>query len=123
MDAKYVIGTNGKVAIFSKYLGLEHAEVGNAMGAYAAEKGIVGAGFCSLVGDQLITFGRSTSTGVGARPEDAAILTEMLHKNQMVLVFYEAKLGYIATNAPDDFEHTKQVPCTPESLLSARIFK
>ena len=122
MDAKYVITSKGQVAIFSKYMGMEHRDVAGEMDALAVEKTIAGAGFCSMVGDQLITFGRSTSTGIAAQPEDAATLTELLHKNALVLVFIAARLGYIATNAPECFdgEHT---PCTIDTLGKSRIFK
>jgi hypothetical protein len=123
MDAKYVITATGEVAIFSKYLGMEHAEIAGMMGGYIVDGSVSGAAFCSLLGDQIVTFGRSTSTGLSAQPEDAKTLTGLLHSNGMVLVFYDRELGWIATNAPEAFEHDKQSPCTPVTLADARIFK
>jgi hypothetical protein len=123
MDAKYVIGATGKVAIFSQYLGLEHRDVAALMDAFTGDGSLSGAGFCSMVGDQLITFGRSTSTGIAAKPEDAKMLTQLLHDNALTLVFYSPKLGWVATNSVDDFEHDRTKPCTPDTLMASRIFR
>lgn len=123
MDAKYIITRAGKVAIFSKYLGMEHIEVSHLLDAYDPSIELEGAGFCSIVADRILTYGRSTSTGVAANPHDASVLTQLLHDGKLTMVFLEAKLGYIATNAPDMIEHFQEMPCTIESMAKAKIFK
>lgn len=120
MDAKYVITTTGHIAIFSKYLGMEHSQAAMLMDAEITD--IAGAGFCSLVDDRLLTFGRSVSLGKSSRPEDAATLTSALLDGSLALVFDDYRLGYVATNTPDSFG-SKESVCTPESIVASRIFK
>jgi len=95
---KYVMRDDGIFGIISKLTGVEHSTLATLLGNPAK---VTHAGFLYQRDDDLISYGKSISTGKASDPEDGPTILQAIKDGKVFLVENERVGFFYATNHPE----------------------